>query len=125
MRKRTVKCIADTCFWYVLYFLPVIAYGLFLFIHPSNAEGGAISPINFEQFLTDVGFTIATDNVIYTVIQDLFYTGGVLPFFNTTAPVIILSWYVGMVLLHLCIDFVLFIPKLAQRWLCSLYGGEK
>lgn len=122
MRKRTIKCVADTALWYVLYFLPVIAYGLFLFIHPSGT--GTVNPISFEDFLKDVGFTIVLNNPIYTVLSDLFGVNGLLPFFNSNAPFIIVGWYVGMVLFHLAVDFVLFIPKLAQKWLCKLYGGD-
>lgn len=122
MRKKTIKCVADTALWYVLYFLPVIAYGLFLFIHPSGE--GSVNPISFESFLTDVGFTLVLNNPIYTVLSELFGVNGILPFFNSNAPFIIVGWYVGMVLFHLAVDFVLFIPKLAQKWLCKLYGGD-
>lgn len=122
MRKKTIKCVADTALWYVLYFLPVIAYGLFLFIHPSGE--GSVTPISFEQFLSDIGFTIVLNNPIYTVLSDIFGVNGILPFFNSNAPFIIIGWYVGMVLFHLAVDFVLFIPKLAQKWLCDLYGGD-
>lgn len=122
MRKKTIKCVADTALWYVLYFLPVIAYGLFLFIHPSGE--GSVNPISFETFLNDVGFTLVLNNPIYTVLSELFGVNGILPFFNSNAPFIIVGWYVGMVLFHLAVDFVLFIPKLAQKWLCKLYGGD-
>lgn len=123
MRKRTVKCVADTVFWYVLYFLPVLAYGLFLFIHPSGS--GSVEPIGFESFLESVGFTIATDNIIYSTVLELFGVGGMLPFFNSSAPVIIISWYCGMVLIHLAVDFILFIPKLAHKWMNGVTGVEK
>ena len=34
MRKRTVTHVAKTVFWYVLYFLPVMAFLIYLFVNP-------------------------------------------------------------------------------------------
>lgn len=115
MRKKTIKCMADTIFWYVLYFMPVISYLLFMFIHPSGS--GSITPLNFMTFLGDTGFTVITDNVIYQALYEIFGTGGILPFFDSPVIFACMTWYVAVFILHLFVDFCLFIPRLAHKWL--------
>ena len=39
MRKRSITHVAKTVFWYALYFLPVLAYLIFLFTNPLPEEG--------------------------------------------------------------------------------------
>lgn len=120
MRKRTVSHIAITVFWYVLYFLPVIAYLLFLFIHPGSIS--TVSPIPFEQFISDIGFTVLTDNIVITSLKQIFGVGGIIPFIESNSIYIILSWYVGVFFMHLFIDVLLFIPKWAH---CQMQKYEK
>ena len=122
MRKKTVKFVADTIFWYVLYFLPVISYLLFMFIHPSGT--GGIEPLSFMTFLSDTGFTIITDNVIYQALFDIFGTGGMLPFFDSPVIFTCLTWFVAVFIAHLFVDFVLFIPRLAHKWLNAFTQGD-
>ena len=117
MRKKTVNHLADTIFWYVLYFFPVICYLVFLFVHPGSIS--TVSPINFIQYLEDIGLTLATDNIIVTTLSGFFGVNGTLPFFSTDALFIILAWFVGSYLAHLAIDFVLLLPRLCHKWFNS------
>lgn len=115
MRKRTVNHLADTIFWYILYFLPVICYLLFMFNHSGSIS--TVSPIGFTQYLNDIGFTMASDNLLIFTMRGLFGSSGVLPLFNTDVPFIILAWFVGVYLLHLAIDILIFIPRMCHKWL--------
>lgn len=116
MRKRTINHLADTVFWYLIYFLPVIFYIFYLIAEPSS--GGNF--VNFIQFFADSGFAIVTDNIIITTLRDIFSTGGTFPLFNTDLPYIIFTWFIGTYIIHLCVDFLLFIPRLAHKYMKSL-----
>lgn len=119
MRKRTVKCLADTIFWYVLYFLPVISYLLFVFCHPGSIA--TVAPVNFVDFIDSVGFSVLTEgNIVYTSLLEVFGTGGIMPFMDMPAVYQILCWYVTVFIMHLFIDFLLFLPRLAHKWLDSI-----
>lgn len=120
MRKRTVNHLADTIFWYLIYFLPVIFYIVYLIAEPSS--GGSI--VNFINYFEQVGFGIVTDNVIITTLRDIFGSGGTFPLFNTDLPYIIFTWFVGTYIIHLAVDFLLFIPRLAHKWLKEFTQGE-
>lgn len=120
MRKKTVNHLADTIFWYFLYFLPVIAFLLFLIAEPSTT-GNAV---NFLTFIESCGFGFVQDNFIVAGLRDIFGTGGIMPFFNTDVPFVIFTWYVGVIIAHLFVDFIIFIPKLAHKWLNKFTRSE-
>lgn len=122
MRKKTVNHIAITCFWYVLYFLPVISYLLYLFIHPGASSD--ISPIAFTSFCSDVGFTVVQDNIIYTSLQSIFGVNGILPFITVDSIYIILSWYIGVFLMHIMVDCLLFPIRWAFGYLKTYEKGD-
>ena len=113
MRKRTINYLADTIFWYLLYFFPVIAYLFFILAEPSS--GTAI--ISLSSFFQSLGISFFTDNIILTVLTDLFGSSGVLPLFADNTALYFFAWFACVMLVHLAIDFILFIPRLAHKWL--------
>ena len=120
MRKRVVSHVADTVFWYLLYFLPVLAYLLFLIAEP--ASGTAV--IDFMTFFESLGLGFVSDNVIISSLSCIFGTDGVFPIFSTDVPFVIFTWFIGTYILHLAVDFILFIPRFAHKWLNKLTNGE-
>lgn len=122
MRKRTVNHLADTIFWYLLYFLPVLAYLLFMLIEPGSV--GTLVLQNFEDFVNALGFGFVADNLIIDTLSSIFGVGGIMPIFSTNAPFIIFTWFIGVYLLHLIVDFILFIPRIAHKWLKHFTQGE-
>ena len=114
MRKRTVNHIADTIFWYLLYFLPILLYLVFMICSEPYASTDFMS---FNAFLESVGFGFVSDNVLLTTFADIFGANGIMPIFSTDLPFVFFTWFIGTYLLHLCVDFVLFIPRLAHKWL--------
>lgn len=107
MRKKTIKNICSTVFWYVLYLLPVISYLLYLF-----GRNGA-DPSLFSAFLGN--FVVLENNIVYSTLSSIFGANGILPFTNSNALFIILTWYVFVYIAHLLIDFLLFIPSYAHK----------
>lgn len=120
MRKRTISNLADTIFWYLVYLLPVIGYLLYLIAEPSSGT----SLVSFESFFTNIGLGLVSDNVVVSTLKDIFGTGGVLPLFTTDTPFIIFGWFVCTFITHLAVDFLLFIPRLAHKWMNKFTQGD-
>lgn len=120
MRKKTVKCVADTIFWYLLYFLPVVCYVAYMIAEPSSGT----TIVQFGDFMTRAGFGILADNVVFDTLDKLLGQGGVLPLFSNETPMQFLAYFVSVYLAHLIIDFVLFIPRLCHKWLNEFTKGD-
>lgn len=120
MRKRTISNLADTIFWYLVYLLPVIGYLFYLIAEPSS---GTIL-VSFESFFTNIGLGLVSDNVVVSTLKDIFGTGGVLPLFTTDTPFIIFGWFVCTFITHLAVDSLLFIPRLAHKWMNKFTQGD-
>lgn len=125
MRKKTINHLADTIFWYLLYFLPVIAYIVYL-ATCGKFDNSTIQNLSFNTFLDSTGLaTLITDNLIYTTLIDLFAVGGVLGFVEATSPIfIILTWFVNVFIMHLAVDFLLFIPRLCHKYMKKFTQGD-
>lgn len=121
VRKKTINHVADTIFWYVIYFLPVILYLLFILAEPSNTT----SVINFSTFLDNVGIGFVADNIISSTLVSIFGVGGILPLLSTNVPFEIFTWFISMFIIHLAVDFVLFIPRIAHKWLKGFYKEDE
>lgn len=114
MRKKTISHFFDTLFWYLLYALPFLIYGIV-------AIKGDVSALN--TFLT-ANFGAFTDNIIFTTLSDLFGSTGVFTLFTDTSIIYLCTWFVSVFILHLAVDFVLFIPRLAHNFM-DCFGGSK
>ena len=113
MRKKTVNHLADTIFWYLLYFLPVITYLIYIMC----IGGTDVNIINFADFFSSIGLGIVESNVIVSTLSSIFGSSGVLPLFNTSVPFIIFGWFIGMYIIHLAVDFLLFLPRLCHKYM--------
>ena len=138
MRKKTVNHVADTIFWYVLYFLPVIV-SLIVLCNQSDVfwtEFGGDMRGAFLDCLERVldGLMIMpvdlSDNVIYSGLISVFGTDGILPFFSDNSGsggyyiLQFFTWFIGVYLVHLFVDFILFIPRLCHKWMKEFTKGE-
>lgn len=120
MRKRTINTIADTIFWYVIYFLPVLVYLFYLILAP--VSGASLAP--FTSYFDAVGLGFVADNVVISTLKEIFGIGGILPLFSTDLPFIIFAWFVCTFIVHLAVDFLLFIPRIAHKWLNKFTQGD-
>lgn len=111
---------ADTFFWYLLYLFPVLAYLVYYF-----AEG--YTSATFAGFMSqNLGFVFDSSNIIFVTIQDLFGSSGVLPLWSTdsTGITLIVTWFVTVFVVHLAVDFILFIPRLCHKFMDKCYQGD-
>lgn len=116
MRKKTIKVLSDTIFWYALYFLPILVLLLMSIHNPLTS---------ISNVMTTLGLEILTiDNVIYTTLSSIFGTGGVLPFFTSPDILLYMTYFCSVLILHLLVDFILFIPRMAHKWLKRGFQDE-
>lgn len=117
MRKRTLNHFFDTVFWYLIYSIPIIVY--FYYLHYYSAD-----IVSFPVFCNNVNLSILTDNIVYSSLYGIFGVGGILPLFNSEMPFIICSWFICVFLLHLAVDFLLFLARLCHKWLNAFEKGD-
>lgn len=130
MRKRTVSHVADTIFWYGLYFLPILTYLVYVFAVGQNPsvivpdDGSGAYVFNFDSFISSF-VPITIDNVVFNALYNIFGDVGIVPLFDGNPIFIFFTYYVSVYLLHLAVDFILFIPKIAHKWLKNFTRGDE
>lgn len=135
MRKRTVKNIAETIFWYTLYMLPLIVFFIELIALWQNealwTSWGSSATSNLNSYTVNVFYQImrefCSNNIIATAFQNIFSEGSSMAFLGSQtgwAVTFYLSYFVLMYVVHLMVDFVLFIPKLAHKFMNSFTRGD-
>lgn len=114
MRKRNFEHAIDLLFWYFIYSAPLLLYLVSLFSH---------SPISLVEWFVTLGFDVS-QSITYTTLVDIFGTSGILPMFSSPVPFAIFAWFINCVVIHLAVDFLLFIPRLAHSWLAKFTCNE-
>lgn len=137
MRKRTISKVADTVFWYALYFLPVIltliqSFRIFDGMTFDNWEyimnNSALTDYPFIRLLGDnlsaLGFEPYSNPICEALMSIFTFEGGIFPSFTQEALYGIVGffgWFISVYMCHLMVDFILFIPRLAHKWLKKGY----
>lgn len=115
MRKKTLSCLFDNIFWYVVYLLPLLCFVIGI------AQGGITG--SFASVSQTLGFGIFENSPVYTALQQLFGSTGVVPLFASSDLLLLASYFISMWLVHLAVDVLLFIIRLAHHWLDSFTSG--
>jgi hypothetical protein len=102
--------------WYILYLLPII---LWAFVSFRSGEMTTLS-----NAMSSLGLEILGTNQIYTSLASIFAIDGILPLFTNLDIILYMSYFISVFLIHLFVDFILFIPRLAHKWLNKLYQGD-
>lgn len=111
MRKKTVTHSVKTIFWWIIYCLPLICYVVVVW---GFARNGHMYD-TFGTFIAEAGF--ASDSLISNSLYEIFGTNGVLPLFTDYGIFYFMEWFIGAYLLHLAVDFILFIPRLCHKFM--------
>lgn len=119
MRKRTIKYGLDKLFWYAIYMLPLIAYVIYLL------KGGYEVIPSLSTAMSNFGFEMLQTSDLFVALHGVFGSGGAVPLFASPDIILYMTYFISMWLLHLAVDFLLFIPKIACKWLDKLYGGDE
>lgn len=128
MRKKTVKCIADEIFWLVLSFLPVIGYLIYLLAYGQNAgavteSGLGATVLSFGSFMSYSGFHMVGSNLFYPVFTNILGPTGVMPLLNDVL-VRFFSYFCCIQVMHLLVDVLLFVVRLAHKWMNKATQGD-
>lgn len=106
----------DKLFWFLIAFLPVILYIVYLF---SNRSGTLLGFEKFLQILFNYDYTTGlSTNPIFKVLFSLFSFSdtsafAVLPY----SLLYILTYMASIEVIHVCFDVIVFIPRLAHKWI--------
>lgn len=121
MRQRTIKNIADRLFWLVVALLPILIYiGTFISYRLTTVTDTLPT---FAEFMANFG--VSQTSIVYTSIADLFGANGILPLFaNNNAILLYMAYFVSIEIVHLAVDFLVFIPRLAHKWMEKLTINE-
>lgn len=117
MRKKTVNRFFDTAFWYILYFLPVIAFILVAF------RTGEL--VTLSTAMSTCGLDILLTNPVMTSLNQIFGADGILPFFQNADLINFFTYFISVFICHIFVDFLLFIPRLAHKWMNKFCQGDE
>ena len=116
--KRTTSRFAfklDKLFWFFIQIFPLFCYAVFCI---AGARGENVVLPTFNSFLLKVGINYQSGNVFYTVLAQLFGAGGVFPLFADSGGIVLyLTYVLTMEVLHVCFEVMVFIPRLAHKWI--------
>ena len=122
MRKRTISNIVDSAFWFLVSILPLVLYLITCFSYKLQSSTESLTA--FLPFMKNLG--LMDSGVIYNSLSDLFGSSGILPLFsaNNNAILLFLSYFVSVQIVHLAVDFLLFIPRLAHKYMNTFTQNE-
>lgn len=122
MRKRTIANLVDSFFWLLVAILPIVLYLITCLSYKLQSSTDTLTA--FLPFMKNLG--LMDSGIIYKSLSDLFGTGGILPLFSAdnNAILVFLSYFVSVEIVHLAVDFLLFIPRLAHKYMNTFTQNE-
>lgn len=122
MRKRTFAYVADKIFWLLVALLPLLIYCVQMLVYRLPAVSAELP--TFVSFMQ--GFGLSTESICYTVLYDLFGADGILPLFSgeNNAVLLFLAYFCTVEIIHLAVDFIVFIPRLSHKFMDKFCQGE-
>lgn len=106
----------DKVFWLLILLFPIVSWCLYLFSF--NGYGDATSSlVSFWTWLNNqiLGSGVS-NNVIYVTLNNIFGPSGIFPSFGP-ALLLFMTYAINVEIIHVCIDVVIFIPRLAHKWI--------
>lgn len=123
MRKRTIKYISDKLLWLIAMLMPLI-YCLVVNLHFTEAN----DPIYLSDIFVEsaYGFGMLQNNMILEVINGMFGSAGVMPLWSNDSYIpYFITYLCTIVLVQLVFDIIMFIPKLAHKYLHAWTQDEE
>ncbi len=122
MRKRTIANIVDSAFWFLVAILPLALYLITCLSYKLQSSTDTLTA--FLPFMKNLG--LMDSGIIYNSLSDLFGSSGILPLFSAdnNAILVFLSYFVSVEIVHLAVDFLLFIPRLAHKYMNTFTQNE-
>ena len=104
----------DKMFWFFISFAPLIFYALYLVAHFKQSEY-----FSFYVFLSNyLGLFFSSNNVFSSMFSSILGPSGIFPVFSAQSGWLVLFSYLAAVeVVHTLFDVVVFIPRLAHKWI--------
>lgn len=122
MRKRTIANLVDSAFWFLVAILPLALYLITCLSYKLQSSTDTLTA--FLPFMKNLG--LMDSGIIYNSLRDLFGFGGILPLFSAdnNAILVFLSYFVSVEIVHLAVDFLLFIPRIGHKYMNTFTQNE-
>ena len=122
MRKRTIANLVDSAFWFLVAILPLALYLITCLSYKLQSSTDTLTA--FLPFMKNLG--LMDSGLIYKSLSDLFGTAGILPLFSAenNAILVFLSYFVSVEIVHLAVDFLLFIPRIGHKYMNTFTQNE-
>lgn len=122
MRKRTIANLVDSAFWFLVSILPLALYLITCLSYKLQSSTDTLTA--FLPFMKNLG--LMDSGIIYNSLSDLFGSGGILPLFSAenNAILVFLSYFVSVEIVHLAVDFLLFIPRIGHKYMNTFTQNE-
>ena len=122
MRKRTIANLVDSAFWFLVSILPLALYLITCLSYKLQSSTDTLTA--FLPFMKNLG--LMDSGIIYNSLSDLFGSSGILPLFSAdnNAILVFLSYFVSVEIVHLAVDFLLFIPRLGHKYMNTFTQNE-
>ena len=108
----------DKIFWFVIQILPLLSWFIYCFSVTRSSENSFWA---FDTFLIEVfGIGNFDGNVVYQALSKVFqYSVSIVPevSFLSKSLTALFSWFVMIEVLHVFFDIIVFIPRLAHKWI--------
>ena len=122
MRKRTIANLVDSVFWFLVSILPLALYLITCLSYKLQSATDSLTA--FLPFMKNLG--LMDSGIIYNSLSDLFGSSGILPLFSAdnNAILLFLSYFVSVQIVHLAVDFLLFIPRIGHKYMNNFTQNE-
>ncbi len=122
MRKRTIANLVDSVFWFLVSILPLLLYLITCLSYKLQSSTDSLTA--FLPFMKNLG--LMDSGIIYNSLSDLFGSSGILPLFSAdnNAILLFLSYFVSVQIVHLAVDFLLFIPRIGHKYMNTFTQNE-
>lgn len=105
----------DKLFWFFVQVFPLVCFAVYCI---AGTRGSEVVVPTFNSFLIKLGINYQQGNIFYDVLARIFGSNGVFPLFVDSGGVILyLTYVLTMEVLHVCFDVLVFIPRLAHKWI--------
>ena len=107
----------DKIFWWIVALLPVLCYILYVGFGNIKTTTGSLYTLP-DFFITYIlnGFGFS-NNVVWTTLSGIFGSNGVFPIFTSDSSLFVFNWFIWVELFHVFFDVIVFIPRLAHKWI--------
>lgn len=104
----------DKLFWFFISFAPLIFYALYLVSHFKQSEY-----FSFYVFLSNhLGLFFSSSSVFSSLFSTILGPSGVFPVFSSQSGWLVFFSYLATIeVVHVLFDVMIFIPRLAHKWI--------